>query len=200
MSRGGDRCLCMFLILLTASSERAGARQRRRVSLRLAVGGLPPALPPSGAGLARGTRGCCRLCTPARGPPHRGGGSPMPRRSRVTTAGAWSRSRSRQSAGPPGPWPTETHAVPARWRPPWWACFPRALRWRERLPHRPAPATCALGAAWAPAPSVMADAGAWWRGSARPRRLRPGPGGPGGGPAWCGRPVGAALASSLPRV
>jgi hypothetical protein len=37
--------------------QRGGARKRRRVILRLAVGWLPPALPPSGACLHRGTRG-----------------------------------------------------------------------------------------------------------------------------------------------
>jgi len=35
---------------------RSGARKRRRLILRLSVGWLPPALPPSGAGLALGTR------------------------------------------------------------------------------------------------------------------------------------------------
>ena len=63
----------MFFILLTASIERAGARKRRRLSLLLSVGWLLPSLCPSGAGLARGTRVCVSLCTPARVTPHRGG-------------------------------------------------------------------------------------------------------------------------------
>src|SRR5437870_3658800 len=64
---------CIFFILWTASIERAGARKRRRVSLLLSVGWLPPAWRPSGACLARGTRVGFRRCTPARVPPHRGG-------------------------------------------------------------------------------------------------------------------------------
>jgi hypothetical protein len=55
------------------SIGRAGARQRRRLILLRSVGWLPPALRPSGAGLARGTRGCVRLFTPSRVAPHRGG-------------------------------------------------------------------------------------------------------------------------------
>src|SRR5919197_4040423 len=72
MSRDGYRFFCIFFILLTASIERGGASKIRRLIMLISVDWLPPYLRPSGAGLARGTRGCCSLFTPSRVAPHRG--------------------------------------------------------------------------------------------------------------------------------
>jgi len=58
---------------MTASIARAGARKRRRLLRLLCVGWLPPSWRPSGAGLALGTRVWCRLFTPSRVTPNRGG-------------------------------------------------------------------------------------------------------------------------------
>ena len=86
-----------------------GARQSRRVSRRLSGGGLPPYGPPSGAGLARGTR-MVTLFTRSRVTPPRGGACAQGRQtcwaSRRHQTGAGLR-RSRGPAGRHGAWPVE---------------------------------------------------------------------------------------------
>ncbi len=81
---------------------RGGARQTRRVLRLLAVDGGPPDWRPSGAGLARGTRGGCSRFTPSRGTPHRGGAAADARsHGRETTGRAGNgRRRSRQRSLP----------------------------------------------------------------------------------------------------
>src|SRR5262249_6582580 len=65
--------LAVLFVLL--SSGREGARTRRRLLPLLAVGWLPPSVPPSGAGRMRGPRVPCGLVTLPRVTPHRGGAS-----------------------------------------------------------------------------------------------------------------------------
>jgi hypothetical protein len=202
MSRAGSRCLCMFFVLLSCvhrqrrSQEEttvAPAASRGLVPTFLAsVGCLPRSRPEGFLPPLNAVEGCTtpgpRLC--------RWTSNPEGKRLRGLP---WSRPMA--SALPPGPWPTSTHAVPARWR--------------QRLggplslgrcavgsvcPGVAGLATCERGSAWTPAPGVAAEAGGLSRGSERPKRLRPAPGGHGGGPFWGCRPVGAALPSRIPKA
>jgi hypothetical protein len=70
------------------------------------------------------------------------------------------RARSLTSAGPPGPWPTSTHAVPARWRQ---RPGGHVSLWRFTVGSVgrivSAPSHGSLGSAWVPSPGVMAEAG-----------------------------------------
>ena len=54
---------------------KVGARKRRRVSLRLSVGGVPPAVPPSGACLSLGTSSLRQAASRRRGFHHAGAAS-----------------------------------------------------------------------------------------------------------------------------
>ena len=74
-------------IFSPVSIGRVGARQRRRLIVRLSVGWVPPDVPPSGAGLTRGTSIPVGLVTPSRVTPYRGcaaskGGGPPAARLR----------------------------------------------------------------------------------------------------------------------
>src|SRR5262249_9876271 len=87
--------VCMLISFLLSLGG-GGARTTRRWLLLLAVGGLPPALPPSGAGLLRGTSGPCGLVTLPRVAPTRGGASADGRENR---GGRWRQTSSRLDAG-----------------------------------------------------------------------------------------------------
>jgi hypothetical protein len=116
------------------SIGRVGARQRRRLSWLRAVGGVPPDVPPSGAGLTRGTSLPVGLVTPSRVTPDRGGASahggwqPAARLShqacveRVSGVIATGFAMAHMHA---------THAR-AMATMTWVAWFPRAITWRSR--------------------------------------------------------------------
>ena len=73
MSRVGSNFLTSAASFFPWVSRKSRSQEERRVITLLSVGWLPPSLPPSGAGLMRGTSGPVGLLTPPRVTPHRGG-------------------------------------------------------------------------------------------------------------------------------
>ena len=182
---------CRRFCPLVSSLGSAGARQTRRWLTRIAVGGLPPDGPPSGAGLMRGTSVPVGRCTPPRVTPHRGGAS--------AASGGHARTGVRQHAAsvlravarsPAWPGPTGRHVRPGPWRPRpagpgglWPAAGETVCR------AGPAPASGGPGALEGAWPSAGAgDPGAGLE-TARPRPRRRGHAGQGSSPSWSGRPA-----------
>lgn len=199
MSRAGDRFFCIFFLLLSCV-HRARRSQEETTGDPAAIRGWVPTF--------RASVGCLPRSRPEGFlpplPAVEDGTTPGPRLCRwpITTEckrlRGFQGSRTMASALPPGPWPTETPAVPARWhRPPGGHCSPWCSAVCRVCPGVSGPAHCALGEAWAPAPGVAAEAGGLAQGRARPRRLRPAHGGHGCCQSAGGRPVGAALPSRM---
>jgi hypothetical protein len=110
----------------------------RRALRRLAVGWLPPAWRPSGAGLTRGPSLPAGLGTRSRLTPHRGGASCHARWPPAAGRAGASRLGAFRGHGPSG---AMAHRKPARSRaratPTGWTLLPRARRRRYRFPSRP---------------------------------------------------------------
>jgi hypothetical protein len=115
------------------------SQEERRVLPRLSAGWLPPSVPPSGACLALGPRGSCRLCTPSRAPPPRRGGSADGRGHPAQLGGPWQAGH-RPEEGTGTCWalaPMHPPSARAMATTTCWACGPRAMRRRYRFQSRP---------------------------------------------------------------
>jgi hypothetical protein len=196
---GGADVFSLFLTPLAVVIGRAGARHTRRVLRLLAVGGVPPAGRPSGAGRARGPRVACRLATLPRGAPHRGGAAAA---SRVAPGcpGAGARDLCARCWGATllghGP-----HEGPPC------AGDGRRLAWRVDPGHSAGGRACTAararsrgspGGVAAPRPDSVGAVGAREPDRERPRRLRPGRVGPGACPPGRCLPGDGARPGKLP--
>jgi hypothetical protein len=129
-----------MLFLSPRCLGRGGASHRRRWSLRLSVGGVPPSWRPSGACLGLGSRLLLLASERCRGFHHTGAASfPLPV-GNVLGGGA-RRPRSLEASAAPGSGWARAHRQPARARAratgTRGAGWPRAPRGRERVPRRP---------------------------------------------------------------
>jgi hypothetical protein len=173
----------------------------RRVLRRLSVGGLPPAVPPSGACLTLGSRMPEGALPAIAGAPNTGAASlPLPggnlRHYSGTRARSVGRTVCRES---PGQWPTESPPAHGPW--------PRGRRWPVgRVPRVvgsvstawPGPSSGCPGSSWVVFRVAVAEAAGPWRESGRPRRLRPAPVGPGCDRLGEAPPAGAAPPRQTP--
>ena len=139
MSRPRRKFLDISIVLAVQRVVgRDGASQKRRLSLLISVGWVPPDVRPSGACLDRGPRVSCSRFTPSRVAPHRGGASSdRPGKPAVllvqgrsvcgtygVTGTCWALAHIK---------PTSSRAIATTT---WLACFPRAIRRRKRLHNR----------------------------------------------------------------
>ena len=132
----GIICIAAQLVI-----GKGGASHTRRWSLRLSGGGVPPDVRPSGASLARGPRVACRLFTPSRVAPHRGGAAAA-RRGNPGALVVQGRSVG-WTDGVTGPGVAIAHLQSTRSRAiaptTWWAGGPCAIRGRKRCTAALAP-------------------------------------------------------------
>jgi hypothetical protein len=138
VKRWPQRFLGLQAIFAPVSIGRGGARQRRRVILRLAVGWVLPDWPPSGAGLTRGTSIPVGRVTPSRVTPYRAGASAKgcgPPAARLRPQSCVSRV---SGVIAPGFAMAHMHATTSRAMAPttWLAGCPRAITWRSRCHRR----------------------------------------------------------------
>jgi hypothetical protein len=184
-----------------SSRGRGGARQKRRVLRRRAVGGVH--LPCRRRGPAwRAARGVLAASSRRRGWPHPGA-APLLIHGGNRLRGSCPGPASLGLTGCPAPgwpWPTGTPRTPGPWPPPLaWRASPGPGAVGSVCPACVGPSRGSPGGCWGVSPGAGVEGDSPAPEGATPKRLPPEPCGPGGGRPWGAPPAGVVPPAQLRR-